>query len=443
MGIKGLTPLLNEHAPNSIKEHDIKTLFGRKVAIDASMSIYQFLIAVRQRDGETLMNDAGETTSHLIGFFYRTIRIVENGIKPAYVFDGKPPEMKKGVLAKRFERREEAKEEGEEAKETGTAQDLDRFSRRTVKVTREHNEECRRLLKLMGIPVVVAPSEAEAQCAELARGGKVYAAGSEDMDTLTFKAPILFRHLTFSEAKKAPISEINLQAALDGLDMNMEQFVELCILLGCDYLEPIRGVGPKSALKLIKELGSLKAVVAHLREKSESKKAAAAVDSDGESEVDEPAPTSDVEMPDDDDEEEKPKKAKATKAKGKKKGKGGIQMPEEWPWEDAKKIFMNPDVTPADEIELEWKNPDVEGLVQFLVGEKGFSEERVRKGAEKLTKFLNTKQQGRLDGFFTAKPKDKAPAGKDAKGKADSKAKGTKRKGDDKAESSNKKGRKK
>jgi flap endonuclease-1 len=100
MGIKGLTALLSEHAPASIKEHDIKTLFGRKVAIDASMSIYQFLIAVRQKDGEMLTNDAGETTSHLMGFFYRTIRIVENGIKPAYVFDGKPPEMKKGVVSR-------------------------------------------------------------------------------------------------------------------------------------------------------------------------------------------------------------------------------------------------------------------------------------------------------------------------------------------------------
>jgi len=98
MGIKGLTALISQHAPNAIKEHEIKTLFGRKVAIDASMSIYQFLIAVRQKDGEMLTNDAGETTSHLMGFFYRTIRIVENGIKPAYVFDGKPPELKKGVV---------------------------------------------------------------------------------------------------------------------------------------------------------------------------------------------------------------------------------------------------------------------------------------------------------------------------------------------------------
>ncbi|KAF9067216.1 PIN domain-like protein [Rhodocollybia butyracea] len=431
MGIKGLTGLISEHAPHAIKEHEIKTLFGRKVAIDASMSIYQFLIAVRQRDGEMLMNDAGEVTSHLMGFFYRTIRIVENGIKPAYVFDGKPPELKKGVLSKRFARREEAKEEGAEAKEVGTAEDVDRFSRRTVKVTKQHNEECIRLLKLMGIPVIVAPSEAEAQCAELARGGKVYAAGSEDMDTLTFNAPILFRHLTFSEAKKQPISEINLKAALEGLDMNMSQFVDLCILLGCDYLEPIKGVGPKSALKLIREYKGLKGVVRHLQAKTAEKKAAA--EEEEEEEEEEPTPESDIERPDDSDAEmpsaSKPKPK--LKKKGKGKGKGGVSMPEDWPWEEAKELFLKPDVTPADEVELEWQNPDVDGLIQFLVTEKGFNEERVRKGAEKLQKYLNTKQQGRLDGFFTvtAKPKE-APKGKD-KEKDEKGKKGAKRKGDD------------
>jgi 5'-3' exonuclease len=95
----------------------------------------------------------------------------------------------------------------------------------------------------------------------------VYAAGSEDMDTLTFNTPILYRHLTFSEAKKEPISEINLQLALEGLEMKMSQFIDLCILLGCDYLEPIKGIGPKSALKLVREYGGLKGVVEHLREK--------------------------------------------------------------------------------------------------------------------------------------------------------------------------------
>ncbi|KAI0667614.1 PIN domain-like protein [Trametes maxima] len=387
MGIKGLTALLVEHAPKAFQEHEIKTLFGRKVAIDASMSIYQFLIAVRQKDGELLTNDAGETTSHLMGLFYRTIRMVENGIKPAYVFDGKPPELKAGVLSKRFERREEAKAEGEEAKETGTAEDMDRFSRRTVKVTREHNEECRKLLGLMGIPFVVAPSEAEAQCAELARGGKVYAAGSEDMDTLTFGTPVLYRHLTFSEARKTPISEINLQKALEGLEMEMSQFIDLCILLGCDYLEPIKGIGPKSALKLIREHGTLGEVLAHLKEKVSEKEEAA--------------------------------------EEGKKK-KGGVQIPEEWPWEQAKAFFVKPDVTPADQLDLEWNTPDVEGLVDFLVKHKGFNEDRVRKGADKLTKFMSAKQQGRLDGFFAVKPKTSPK--KDKKAEEKGKGKGTKRK---------------
>jgi len=394
MGIKGLTALISEHAPKAISEHEIKTLFGRKVAIDASMSIYQFLIAVRQKDGELLTNDAGETTSHLMGLFYRTIRIVENGIKPAYVFDGKPPDLKAGVLSKRYEKREEAKEEGEEAKETGTTEDLERFTRRQVKVTKEHNEECRRLLKLMGIPVVIAPSEAEAQCAELARGGKVYAAGSEDMDTLTFSTPILYRHLTFSEAKKQPISEINLERALEGLEMNMSQFIDLCILLGCDYLEPIRGVGPKSALKLIREYGDLGAIVDHLKEKAA---------------------------------------AKEEEAEDGKKKKGGVQVPDFWPWEEAKKVFLKPDVLPSDEVELDWKAPDVDGLIQFLVTEKGFNEERVRKGAEKLEKFLHAKQQGRLDGFFTVQQKS-SPEKPTGKGKGKEAAKGTKRKGDDKKE---------
>ncbi|EIM81467.1 PIN domain-like protein [Stereum hirsutum FP-91666 SS1] len=523
MGIKGLTALLLENAPNSIKEHDIKTLFGRKVAIDASMSIYQFLIAVRQKDGEMLTNDAGETTSHLMGFFYRTIRIVENGIKPAYVFDGKPPDLKAGVLAKRFEKREEAKEEGEEAKETGTAEDVDRFSRRTVRVTREHNAECQRLLRLMGIPVVVAPSEAEAQCAELARGGKVYAAGSEDMDTLTFSAPTLFRHLTFSEAKKAPITEVTLSKALEGLGMKMPQFIDLCILLGCDYLEPIKGVGPKTALKLIREHGGLKEVLEHLKEKQAEKEAKDAksepksstsksktkksvsksaskpkidIESEDEDEDITPPPaTSDVDLADDadfkadadsdDDEQPKPAKSKSkSKTKAKKKAvvdededsdadvkegaekdgkeaeaeveeeqeekkpkkaasarrQGGVQIPEFWPWEEAKKVFQKPDVIPADEVELDWKAPDVDGLVQFLVVEKGFNEDRVRKGAEKLSKFLNAKQQGRLDGFFTVQPKAKespAPKGKGAaKGKD---AKGGKRKNDAKESGTSKK----
>ncbi|KAH8916827.1 PIN domain-like protein, partial [Atractiella rhizophila] len=381
MGIKGLTNLIADVAPKAMKEAEIKTLFGRKVAIDASMSIYQFLIAVRQQDGQQLMNDAGETTSHLMGLFYRTIRMVENGIKPVYVFDGKPPQLKSGVLSKRFEKREEAKEEGEDAKEIGTTEDIDKLSRRQVKVTREHNEECRKLLKLMGIPYIDAPSEAEAQCAELCRGGIVYGAGSEDMDTLTFNSPILLRHLTFSEARKMPISIIKLEDVLKGMDISMDTFIDLCMLSGCDYLEPLKGVGAKKAYKMLQDHGDIESVLEHL--------------------------------------------------KGSKN-----PPPDEWPWQEAKELFKKPDVIPADQCDVKWDKPDIEGLVDFLVKDKGFNEDRVRKAAEKINKQMNAPQQGRLDGFFKVQPS--TSSGNTSK-KEKEKEKGKKRKkGDDEEEGKSK-----
>ncbi|PHZ09461.1 DNA-repair protein rad2 [Rhizopus microsporus ATCC 52813] len=350
MGIKGLNQLISEHAPNAIKRYELKNFFGRKVAIDASMSIYQFMIAVRQQDGQVLQNEEGETTSHLMGMFYRTVRIVENGIKPVYVFDGKPPTLKSGELAKRKARKEEAQQKMEEAAEVGTAADVTRYTKRTVRVTDQHNAECKRLLKAMGIPYVEAPCEAEAQCAELARGGKVYAAASEDMDTLTFKAPVLLRHLTFSEARKLPIDEINLERALEGMGLTSEQFIDLCILLGCDYTESIKGVGPKSAYNLIKEHKTIDEAIKHLGAKL----------------------------------------------------KEGI--PKDWNYAEARELFVKPVVTPASEVELSWGTPDVDAVVDFLVREKGFSEDRIRKGCERLAKNLKQATQTRVQDFFKVVP---------------------------------------
>ncbi len=141
---------------------------------------------------------------------------------------------------------------------------MNKFSRRLVKVLPEHNAEVQRLLALMGVPYVQAAGEAEAQCAALAKAGKVWATATEDMDALTFGSPVLLRHMTFSAARKVPINEFKLDKALEGLELTMDQFIDLCILSGCDYTETIRGIGPGRALQLIKKHGSIEEIIKNL-----------------------------------------------------------------------------------------------------------------------------------------------------------------------------------
>lgn len=381
MGIKGLNAIISEHVPTAVRKSDIKTFFGRKVAIDASMSLYQFLIAVRQQDGAQLSTESGETTSHLMGMFYRTLRMIDNGIKPCYVFDGKPPVLKAHELGKRTSRREETEKKLAEA-----VDQLEKMKqeRRLVKVSKEHNDEAKHLLELMGVPFLTAPTEAEAQCAELAKKGKVYAAASEDMDTLCYRTPFLLRHLTFSEAKKEPIHEIDVELVLKGLDLSIEQFIDLGIMLGCDYCESIRGIGPVTALKLIKEHGSLENIIEYIESGDANNK---------------------------------------------------WKIPEEWPYKEARELFLHPDVINGDEVNLKWTPPQEEALIDFLCNQKKFSEERVRSGIKRLQKGLKSGVQGRLDGFFQLVPKTKeqlaaaAAKAKTAKKNSKIKNKVTKRRG--------------
>ena len=154
MGIKGLTKLISEQAPDAVKESSLESFVGRKVAFDASMHIYQFLAVVGRNGEQVLTNESGEVTAHLQGLFHRTIRIVEAGIKPIFVFDGKPPELKSAEIAERREKREEADKALAAAKEAGDAAEVEKLSKRTIKVTKDQNEDCKKLLRLMGIPVL-------------------------------------------------------------------------------------------------------------------------------------------------------------------------------------------------------------------------------------------------------------------------------------------------
>ena len=207
-------PFLREKAPAAIKERSLKDYLGRTLAIDASMSLYHFLSAIRTGpDAQNLTNSNNEATSHLQGFATRVLRLLEAGAKPVFVFDGKPPTMKGGQLAKRKERQQAAEAELTKlTEEGGAAEDIERQQKRLVRASREQSEEVKTLLRLMGVPVLDAPCEAEARCAAICKAGLVYATGTEDMDALTFGTPILLRHLQKAESAKLPILEINLQA---------------------------------------------------------------------------------------------------------------------------------------------------------------------------------------------------------------------------------------
>merc|ERR1719476_1305924 len=136
--------------------------------------------------------------------------------------------------------------------------------KQTVKVTKEQNEETKTLLRLMGVPVVEAPSEAEATCAALCRDGKVFAAATEDADCLTFGTKVLVRNLMAAESQKKQILEVSLERVLEQLNVSMDQFIDFCILSGCDYCDTLKGVGPSTAIRLLMQHGTLEKVIEEL-----------------------------------------------------------------------------------------------------------------------------------------------------------------------------------
>jgi len=333
------------------------------------MALYQFLIAVRHGGQGQLTNDSGETTSHIIGFFYRTIRMMEKGIKPIYIFDGKPPDFKSHELEKRKEKRKIAEAELKEAEEAGDAAKVEQMQKRTVRASRQDVADVQKLLTLMGVPWYAAPGEAEAQASRMCAQGVVYGTGTEDMDALTFGTKKMVRHLTDSEAKKRPCLEFDLQKVLDGMQVTMSQFIDICILCGCDYCPSIRGIGPKKAYEYITKFGTIEGLLKQIAIQETMKR---------------------------------------------------FVVPEDWQFEKARQLFVSPDVTDKPDLpKFSWDAPKEKELTEYLVDRMNFSVDRVTKGIERLKACKKKGQQKRLDNFFKVKPSstNKGKNSKNGKGK--------------------------
>ncbi len=309
------------------REIELERLARRAVSIDAYNALYQFLATIRQRDGTPLMDVHGNVTSHLNGLFYRTINLMEAGIKPVYVFDGKPPEVKALELAQRMRVKEEAERKYREALERGDLEAARMYAQQTSRLTESMVEDAKKLLTYMGVPWVQAPSEGEAQAAYMVRKGDVWASASQDYDSLLFGSPRLVRNLTITGRRKLPRKDVYVEVkpeliVLDDLlkhyGITREQLVYIGILLGTDYNPGgVKGVGLKRALRLVKELKGIDEIYRAL---------------------------------------------------------GNPPTPVEP--EEIVKIFMEPPVTP--DYKLEWREPDCEKVEEFLVEEHSFSRERVR-----------------------------------------------------------------
>ena len=245
------------------KDTSFKELAGKRLVVDSFNILYQFLSSIRQADGTPLMDSKGKITSYLSGLFFRTAKLLEYDIKPIFVFDGEAPKLKKTERERRAEVKEDAKKKYEIAKEREDIDAMKKFASRTSVLSSEMIQEAKELVEAMGLPVVQAPSEGEAQAAFMVNNGDAYAEVSQDYDCLLYGVKRVIHNLTVSEKRKKPgavgfikVSPeiVELEDNLKNLEINQEQLIIIGILVGTDYnIGGIKGIGPKNALKLVKE----------------------------------------------------------------------------------------------------------------------------------------------------------------------------------------------
>ena len=332
------------------KEIELENLKGKILCVDAFNTLYQFLSTVRQPDGTPLMDDEKRITSHLSGLFYRNINLIEEGIKLVYVFDGQPPELKGKTHEKRGEGRELAKQRYEQAKQVKDIVAMKRYSSQLTRLDEEMIRESKELLKAMGIAIVQAPSEGEAEAAYLCKvKEEVYASASQDYDSLLFGAPVLIRNLTLAKRRKTfsgyveiKPELIELETVLNRLEINLDQLICLGILIGTDYNpRGIPGIGQKRALQIVQRYKQPVLIFKNIEEQM-------------------------------------------------------MSLPEEdrFDWKEIFKLFHKHKVKNVD---LNFGKIDEEKIKKILVEEHDFSEQRVDKQLDRLRKIKDEQKQKGLD----------------------------------------------
>ncbi|HVP41029.1 MAG TPA: flap endonuclease-1 [Candidatus Krumholzibacteriaceae bacterium] len=342
MGVN-LTPIIIK------KVLSLDDLRGKSLAVDANNYLYQFLALIRTRDGTPLKDKKGNITSHLAGLMFRSTRLIHDyQIKLIFAFDGKPPKQKEQEISKRRQLREKALNEYKQAIEKGDLATAWSKAVMTSRLTTPLIEDAKRLLSLLGIPFVQAPSEAEAQTAYMAKKGDVWAASSKDYDSLLFGAPRLLRYLTIygrefypSKGTSKPLKPelMELEKILTHNGITRQQLIDIAILVGTDFNQGVKGIGPKTALKLVKEYGSIENL---------------------------PAGT----------------KSRLT---------GNF--------DEIRSIFLQPSVT--DDYALDFGVLQEEALYRFLYEERDFSRERVEVIVERMKEFYAHQRQVRLEKWFS------------------------------------------
>jgi flap endonuclease-1 len=324
-----------------------KDLHDRIIVIDAFNVIHQFLSIIRQRDGTPLKNSKGEITSHLTGILHRTGNMVDARIRPVYVFDGEPHPLKAKTLEERKKRKKLAEREWKEALEKGDIKKARSKAQQTSKITDEILQQSKQLLDALGIPYIQSPSEGEAQASYMVKKGDAYAVGSQDFDCLLIGSPILIRNLTSSSRRKLPGKEaytqvsphqIRLKSNLKKLGITQKQLVDMAILIGTDFNDGIKGIGPKKSLNLIKKNGNVENAMATI---------------------------------------------------------GGENLPSFDEIKEIRKIFLKPNIT--DDYSLDWPGTDNEKVIKILCDDHQFKLERVE---PVLEKFSNIKQMMKQKTLF-------------------------------------------